>query len=104
MEESKYGIGAMLGYVLLLGFIAYAFLKFYNVQAGVSLDITNRKTAAPGVSYYCNRMVTHRQQQVQAFRRTNSCQTTQPGYAPAFGPLENMPGANEICGIQTGGV
>jgi hypothetical protein len=103
--EEKYGIGSVLGYILLLGFAAYALLKFSNVNASVALDINNRTIAAPGVSYYCNRMVTQRPQQVQAFRMGNTCQTTQRGYAPAFGPCENMPCINsEICGIKTGGV
>lgn len=78
-------------YILVLAFGAYAALKFYQTQQAIESDLKNRQQASPGVSYYCNLAVTHRPQQVQAFLVTNGMQTTQAGYAPAFGPVENMP-------------
>lgn len=78
-------------YILVLAFGAYAALKFYEDQKEIEKDLKNRQQAPPGVSYYCNLAVTQRPQQVQAFLVTNAMQTTQPGYAPAFGPVENMP-------------
>jgi|SRR5271154_154904 len=103
MEEKGFSMGAVIGYILLIGFAVYAALKFYNVQSTIALDLSNRKQAAPGVSYYCNRMITHRVQQVQAFQTSNNCSTTQYGYAPAFGPNENMPSiCSEVCGVKLG--
>ena len=80
-----------IGYILVLTFIAYAALKFYKTQKAIEYDLSNRGGLKPGVSYYCNLSVTHRQQQVQAFTPTNSMQVSPEGYAPAFGPTENMP-------------
>lgn len=78
-------------YILVLAFGAYAALKFYENQKAIESDLKNRAQAPPGVSYYCNLAVTQRPQQVQAFLVSNSQQTTPLGYAPAFGPVENMP-------------
>jgi hypothetical protein len=88
-EESNGAAG--IGYLLLFGFLAYATLKFYNVQKEIELDLSNRGSLKPGVAYYCNLAVSQRPQQVTAAQKTNSCQTTPVGYAPAFGPCENMP-------------
>lgn len=79
------------GYLLLVIFAAYAALKFYANQKAIEQDLSNRAQAPPGVSYYCNLAVTHRPQQVQAFLISNGMQTTPEGYAPAFGPVENVP-------------
>jgi hypothetical protein len=100
-ENENFGIGTSIGYILILGFAVYAALKFYKVEQTIAANTSNRRIAAPGVSYYCNRMVTHRPQQVQAFQSSNTCQTTQNGYAPAFGPAENMNGGG-ICGATLG--
>jgi hypothetical protein len=82
------------GYILLIVFGAYAAMKFYGTQKQIEKDLSNRGTAPPGVSYYCNLAVTHRPQQVQAFCTAQNGDSTQCGnYAPAFGPEENMPGA-----------
>jgi len=80
-----------IGYLLVLGFIAYAAFQFYKTQRAIEKDLSNRAQAPPGVSYYCTLAVTHRPQQVDAFAATNLLQSTQAGYAPAFGPTENMP-------------
>lgn len=80
-----------IGYLLVLGFIAFAAFKFYKTQKAIEKDLSNRATAPPGVSYYCNLAVTHRPQQVEAFANTNPMMATEQGYSPAFGPTENMP-------------
>jgi len=84
-----------IGYLLLILFGAYAAIKFYGTQKQVNADQSNRGALAPGVSYYCNIAVVHRPQQVEAFLPANLNSVTQPGYAPAFGPTENMPGNQE---------
>lgn len=88
-EESRGGLG--IGYVLLVGFLAYAAFQFYRVQQKIEQDLSNRGMLRPGVPYYCNRAVSNRPQQVLAFSTRNSDQSTQTGFAPAFGPTENMP-------------
>lgn len=80
-----------IGYLLILGFIAFAAFKFYKTQKAIEKDLSNRAQAPPGVSYYCNLAVTHRPQQVDAFANTNPMMATEAGFAPAFGPTENMP-------------
>lgn len=89
--------GIKIGYILIIGFLAYAALEFYKVQKKISVDLSNRGTLSPGVSYYCNLAVSQRPHQILAFQPTNACMSTAPGYAPAFGPTENMPGSgNEV--------
>lgn len=85
------------GYLLVLIFVAYAALKFYHSNRQASKDAANRGSLQPGVSYYCNLSVTHRPQQIQAFTPTNPCQVSCAGYAPAFGPEENMPSCESFC-------
>jgi hypothetical protein len=87
--------GLGVGYILLLGFLAYAAFKFYRVQQAIAVDLRNRNCLQPGVSYYCNLAVTQRPAQVLAFAPTNSDAATPVGYAPAFGPVENMPSQNQ---------
>ena len=79
------------GYLLLLLFGAYAVLKFYQGNQANSATVINRGVAQPGVSYYCNIAVAQRPHQVLAAQIYNSDMVTQIGYAPAFGPVENMP-------------
>lgn len=80
-----------IGYLLLLLFAGYATLKFYQTQKAIEQDLSNRGQAQPGVSYYCNLAVSQRPQQVLAAQVYNGDQTVDYGYAPAFGPNENMP-------------
>lgn len=80
-----------IGYLLLLLFAAYATLKFYSTQQVIKKDVANRGVAQPGVSYYCNLAVSQRPQQVLAAQKWNGEMVSPPGYAPAFGPTENMP-------------
>lgn len=84
-------MGDKIGYILLFGFLAYAALEFYRVQKKIAADLSNRASLRPGVSYYCNLAVTHRPAQVLSFQQTNGDASAQLGYAPAFGPKENMP-------------
>jgi hypothetical protein len=90
MDGERSG-GMGIGYLLLFGFLAYAALKFYSVQKEIEKDLSNRGNLAPGVSYYCNLAVSNRPHQVLAPQNFNSCMATEAGYAPAFGPTENMP-------------
>lgn len=85
-----------IGYILLIVFGAYATLEFYKTQKAIQKDLENRGSLQPGVSYYCNLAVSQRPQQVLAAQSINGDMSTPPGYAPAFGPTENMPGANEV--------
>ena len=80
-----------IGYLLLLGFAAYATLQFLKTQKAIAKDLSNRSQAQPGVAYYCNLAVSQRPAQVLASQQTNGDAVTQTGYAPAFGPNENMP-------------
>lgn len=80
-----------IGYILLILFGAYATLQFWKTQRLVKQDIANRGTAQPGVSYYCNLAVSQRPAQIFASQNINSCMVSPVGYAPAFGPNENMP-------------
>lgn len=79
-----------IGYILLIIFGAYAALKFYKTQKVVNHDLANRGSLQPGVSYYCNLAVTQRPAQVLAAQQSNG-DATSAGFAPAFGPAENMP-------------
>lgn len=83
-----------IGYILLIVFGAYAALKFYATQKEIAADLSNRSGLAPGVSYYCNLAVSNRPQQVLAAQQTNG-DATSYGYAPAFGPTENIPNPNQ---------
>jgi len=86
-----------IGYILLILFGAYATLKFYHTQKQIEADLSNRGQARPGVSYYCNLAVSQRPQQVLAAQVWNGDQVSPRGYAPAFGPQENMPSpGNEV--------
>lgn len=86
-----------IGYILLIVFGAYAALKFYATQKEIDADLKNRGGLQPGVSYYCNLAVTQRPAQILAALPTNGDSTYAPGYAPAFGPNENMPSIqNEV--------
>jgi hypothetical protein len=85
-----------IGYLLLILFGAYATLKFYETQKQIAVDLSNRGALQPGVSYYCNLAVSQRPQQVLAAQNINGDMSTPLGYAPAFGPTENMPGQNEV--------
>jgi hypothetical protein len=86
-----------IGYILLIGFLGYATLKFYETQKQIEKDLSNRGTLQPGVSYYCNLAVSQRPQQVLAAQVWNGDQSVALGYAPAFGPNENMPNpGNEL--------
>lgn len=87
--DERGGMG--IGYLLIFGFLAYAALKFYSVQKEIERDLSNRGGLAPGVSYYCNLAVSNRPAQVLAAQNCNGDMATQYGYAPAFGPTENMP-------------
>jgi hypothetical protein len=87
--EERGGLG--IGYLLIFGFLAYAALKFYSVQREIEKDLTNRGTLAPGVSYYCNLAVSNRPAQIFAAQPSNGDMVSPVGYAPAFGPTENMP-------------
>ena len=91
-----FGIG--IGYMLLILFAAYATFKFYETQKRIEADLSNRGKLQPGVSYYCNLPVSQRPAQVFASQNFNGDMSTQVGYAPAFGPTENMPGV-AACGI-----
>jgi hypothetical protein len=96
MSENNSG-GLGIGYLLLFGILAYAALKFYHVQKAIEKDLSNRGALKPGVSYYCNLAVSQRPAQVFASQNSNSCMVTEFGYAPAFGPTENMPAPqNEV--------
>jgi hypothetical protein len=79
-----------IAYVLLLIFGAYIALRYYSLQIGISKRQQNNSIAPPGVNFYCSRPVTQRPQQIWAFSTNNCCQTTQCGYSPAFGPIENQ--------------
>lgn len=79
------------GYLLLIAFGAYAALKFYGTQKLIEKDLSNRGALRPGVSYYCNLAVSQRPQQVLAAQNFNGDMVSPGGYAPAFGPTENMP-------------
>lgn len=76
--------------LILLG--AYAAFKFYRTQKQIDVELKNKIVNPPGVSYYCNLAVTQRPAQVLASQETNCCATS-AGFAPAFGPRENMPSA-----------
>lgn len=80
-----------IGYMLLLGFLAYVAWKYYNAQIIISKRVRNVQGAPPGVNRYCETASPSRPQQVWAFQRNNSCSSTQLGYSPAFGPRENNP-------------
>jgi hypothetical protein len=80
-----------IGYLLLILFGAYAFLKFHAANKTNATEAANRSVAAPGVPYYCNLAVSNRPQQVLAAQKVNGDMATVVGYAPAFGPQENMP-------------
>jgi len=80
-----------IGYLLLVLFGAYAALKFYQGNQASNAVVANKAVAQPGVSYYCNIAVSQRPHQILAAQNINSDMVTQPGYAPAFGPVENMP-------------
>ena len=82
-----------IGYILLILFGAYATLEFYKTQKQIARDLSNRGALQPGVSYYCNLAVSQRPQQVLAAQTVNGDMATEIGYAPAFGPTENMPAA-----------
>jgi hypothetical protein len=84
-----------IGYLLLLLFAAYAALKFYGTQKAIEKDLSNRGAIQPGVSYYCNLAVSQRPHQVLAAQKYNGDQVSPLGYAPAFGPTENMPSQGE---------
>lgn len=79
------------GYILLILFGAYATLEFYKNQKAIERDLANRGAIQPGVSYYCNLAVSQRPQQVLASQTFNGDMVSPMGYAPAFGPVENMP-------------
>jgi hypothetical protein len=85
-----------IGYLLLILFGAYATLQFYRGNKVHQQDNINRGVAPPGVSYYCNIAVSQRPHQVLAAQNVNSDMVTVSGYAPAFGPQENMPGRGEV--------
>lgn len=86
-----------IGYILLILFLGYVALKFSQTQAATKQDLSNRGMLQPGVSYYCNLAVSQRPQQVLAAQVMNGDQSVEFGYAPAFGPTENMPHAgNEL--------
>jgi len=91
MEGKGSGLG--IGYILLLGFLGYAALKFYETQQKIEKDLSNRGAIQPGVSYYCNLAVSQRPAQVLAAQVYNGDMVTPFGYAPAFGPNENIPTA-----------
>jgi len=84
-----------IGYLLLILFGAYAALKFYQGNKQSQAASINRGVAPPGVSYYCNLAVSQRPHQVLAAQNVNSDMATTAGYAPAFGPVENIPPANQ---------
>lgn len=84
-----------IGYILLLVFAAYATLEFYKTQKEIEKDLENRGSLQPGVSYYCNLAVSQRPAQVLAAQNINGDMSTCAGYAPAFGPTENMPSAGQ---------
>lgn len=84
------------GFLLLILFGAYAAIKFYRTEKQIAVELKNKTVNPPGVSYYCNLAVTQRPAQVLAPQDTNSCATS-TGFAPAFGPTENMPNSgNEL--------
>jgi len=89
MDGERGGLG--IGYLLIFAVLAYAALKFYSVQREIEHDLTNRSKLAPGVSYYCNLAVSNRPAQVLAAQAYNGDMVSPYGYAPAFGPTENMP-------------
>jgi hypothetical protein len=84
-----------IGYILLILFGAYATLEFYKTQKQILKDVSNRGSLQPGVSYYCNLAVSQRPAQVLAAQTMNGDMVSPPGYAPAFGPTENMPPQNQ---------
>jgi hypothetical protein len=85
-----------MGGLILVVLALYAAWKFYQTQKGIETALENRAVSPPGISYYEPIAVTQRPQQIQAFAITNSGASVPPGFAPAFGPLENQPGPNEI--------
>jgi hypothetical protein len=84
-----------IGYILLIVFGAYATLEFYKTQKQIERDLSNRGALQPGVSYYCNLAVSQRPAQVLAAQNVNGDMVSPYGYAPAFGPTENMPSQNQ---------
>lgn len=86
-----------IGYILLILFGGYVTLKFYESQKQTKQDATNRGALQPGVSYYCNLAVSQRPAQILAAQHINGDMVSPVGYAPAFGPNENIPQpSNEI--------
>jgi hypothetical protein len=84
-----------IGYLLLIAFGAYATFQFWKTQQEIKADVSNRGAIQPGVSYYCNLAVSQRPAQVIASQNTNGDMVSPTGYAPAFGPNENMPNQNQ---------
>lgn len=80
-----------IAYLLLLIFGIYVALKYFKGQQQTTAVKQNAVANPPGVSYYCNLAVTNRPAQALAFDQTNCCATTPVGFAPAFGPTENVP-------------
>jgi hypothetical protein len=79
------------GYAILLLFGGYAVLRFIETQNQVKVSNQNRAGNPPGVSYFKPIAAPNTRAQSLASQQRNSCAVTQPGYAPAFGPRENMP-------------
>jgi hypothetical protein len=83
--------GKGIGYIILLLIIGYIAFKYYQVQVTVNKTVQNSQSASAGVSFYCCQPVTARPQMIWAFGAANPCQSTTPGFSPAFGPQENQP-------------
>lgn len=88
--------------ILLFGYFAWKYYESKPVVSGKSTVPTKsgRHSAyqdRPGVSFYCNMAGSQSKQQLRAYQKRNNCQTTQSGFAPAFGYQENQP--YSVCRI-----
>lgn len=84
-----------LGYVLVLIFAGYGALKYFSQQKSVATTKKNRVGGGKGVQYFPPVAVSQRAAQQQAYKTKNASSVTQKGFAPAFGPGENMPNASK---------
>ena len=83
-------------YLVIVLFLGYVAWKFYENRPAISgrpasKAIPSRVQDRPGVSAFCTSAAPQSGQQLQAFSTRNRMQTTQPGFAPAFGFQENIP-------------
>lgn len=83
-----------IGYILVLLFAGYGALKYFGQQKSVAKTRKNRIGGGKGVQYFAPVAVSQRAAQQQSYKTKNTNSVTKHGFAPAFGPDENMPSSS----------